>query len=515
VPIKLTDINIKEFERFKNDANVFINEHLLTSYIASKCFNEFYNLDENLDSFIEEVSSFYRETFLWHLSISGFDISEFENKEFKSTKEYFKLMVKLMDKVFIECKKFWVNLAVNPEEKSSYKGALCNYLDFLLPILTEIKKLSFMPNKAIYLLIDDAGYLNLTQTKILNTWVSYRTSSEVCLKISTQIDYKSFKTISDKTIDSPHDYSEVNIADIYTTSTNDYYKRVDEIVKKRLKKFLDKEISSENFFPVNKEQQLKIDKIKEDLKIKFANEEKKHAAGDASRRYATSEYYKQISGNSITYSYAGFENLVAISSGIIRHFLEPASNMYAIHSKGQNENIDFIPDSIQNLEINEYSKRFLEEEFSKIFEEHGNKNNGERFSKADKLYNLIQGLGQVFRKIYMSNRTERIVFSVALNNLPDTELSEILDLAIQYGYLHKGTIGNKQGTGRNKLYILSRTLAPFFRLDPTGFRGYRFMSSEQLKLSLINPKKFVDEVTKSIDNESDTPVPTLFDNLDT
>lgn len=515
IPIKLTDINLKEFEKFKNDANVFINEHLLTSYIASKCFNEFYNLNENLDNYIGEVSEFYKETFLWHLDISGFNISEFESKKFHSTKEYFHQMVKLMDRVFIECKKFWVNLAVNPEEKSSYKGALCNYLDFLLPVLKEMKKLSFMPSdKPIYLLIDDAGYLNLTQTKILNTWVSYRTTSEVCLKISTQIDYKSFKTVSDKTIDSPHDYSEVNIADIYTTSNNDYYKRVDEIVKKRLKKFLNKEISSEEFFPVDKMQQTKIDEIKEELKTKFAKEDKKYAAGDASRRYATSEYYKQISGNSSTYSYAGFENLVAISSGIIRHFLEPASNMYAIYSKGQNENINFIPDSVQNMEINEYSKRFLEEEFSKIFEEHGSKSNGERFSKADKLYNLIQGLGQVFRKIYMSNRTERIVFSVALNNLPDSELSEILDLAIQYGYLHKGTIGNKQGTGRNKLYILSRTLAPYFRLDPTGFRGYRFMSSEQLKISLINPKKFVDDVTKSIDNETDTPVPTLFDNLD-
>lgn len=515
VPIKLTDINIKEFEKFKNDANIFINEHLLTSYIASKCFNEFYNLNENLDEYLEEVRFFYIETFLWHLDISGFDVTSYANVNFKTTREYFNQMVKLMDRVFIECKKFWVNLAINPEEKSSYKGALCNYLDFLLPVITDLKKLSFMPtNRPIYLLIDDAGYLNTTQTKILNTWVSYRTTSEVCLKISTQMDYKSFKTVSDKTIDSPHDYSEVNIADIYTTSTTDYYKRVDEIVKKRIKKFLNKNVSSEEFFPVDKAQFEKINAIKEELKLQFEKQDKKYAAGDAARRYATSEFYKQISKNSYTYSYAGFENLVAISSGIIRHFLEPASNMYAVHSKGQTETLDFIPDSVQNIEINEYSKRFLEEEFSKIFEEHGSKINGEKLSKADKLYNLIQGLGQVFRKIYMSNRTERIVFSVALNNLPDKELSEILDLAIQYGYLHKGTIGNKQGTGRNKLYVLSRTLAPYFKLDPTGFRGYRFMNPEKLKISLTNPKKFVDEVTKSIDDETDLPVPTLFDNLE-
>lgn len=514
IPIKLTDINLKEFEKFKNDANIFINEHLLTSYIASKCFLEFYNLDEDLDSYKEEIASFYKNVFLWYLELSGFDIAKYEDLKFNSTKEYFNQMVKLMDKVFITCKKYWVNLAINPNEKGSYTGSLCNYLDFLLPVLREIKKIPFMPkDKPIYLLIDDAGYLNKTQTQILNTWVSYRTSSDLCLKISTQIDYKSYKTISDKTIDSPHDYSEVNIADIYITTNNNYFKRVDEIVKKRIKKFLNKSISSEDFFPPDKSQAVKIQLIKDDLKLKFGKEDKKYAGGDASRRYATSEYFKQISGNSSTYSYSGFDNLVAISSGIIRHFLEPASNMFASCYK-ELQPIDFIPDSTQNNEINEYSKRFLEEEFDKIIEEYGGKTNGERYSKADKLYNLIQGLGGVFKKIFMSDRSERIVFSVALNNLPDNELSEIIDLAVQYGYLHKSTIGNKQGTGRNKLYILSRTLAPYFKLDPTGFKGYRFMSSEQLKISLTNPKKFIDEVSKTIDNESDTPVPTLFDNID-
>ncbi|MHC0444099.1 ORC-CDC6 family AAA ATPase [Flavobacterium sp. 3-218] len=514
VPIKLTDINLKEFEKFKNDASIFINEHLLTSYIASKCFLEFSTLDENLDKYIDEISHFYKDTFLWYLELTGFDISKYENLDFKSAKEYFAQMVKLMDKVFITCKKYWVNLAINPNESGSYNGSLCNYLDFLLPILKEIKKMSFMPqNKPIYLLIDDAGYLNKTQAQVLNTWVSYRTSSDVCLKISTQIDYKSYKTTSDKTIDSPHDYSEVNIADIYLTTNNNYYKRVDEIVKKRISKFLKKNIASEDFFPADKEQLIKLQAIKEDLKEKFKNNDKKHTAGDAARRYATSEYFKQISGNSSTYSYSGFENLVAISSGIIRHFLEPASNMFANYHK-DSHSIDFIPDNIQNNEINEYSKRFFEEEFVKINEEHGSKRSGERFSKADKLYNLIQGLGGVFKKIFMSNRTERIVFSVALNNLPDAELSEIIDLAVHYGYLHRSTIGNKQGTGRNKLYILSRTLAPYFKLDPTGIKGYRFMSSEQLKISLTNPKKFIDDVSKSLDNELDNVAPTLFDNIE-
>ena len=114
----------------------------------------------------------------------------------------------------------------------------------------------------------------------------------------------------------------------------------------------------------------------------------------------------------------------------------------------------------------------------------------------------------------MSNKSERVVFSVALNNLPDKELNEILELAVQYGYLHKSTIGNKQGTGRNKLYILSITLAPYFKLDPTGFKGYRFMNSELLKVSLTNPVRFINETSKSFDSETEESTLTLFDNLE-
>ncbi|RWX02202.1 ORC-CDC6 family AAA ATPase [Flavobacterium cerinum] len=511
VPIKLTDINIKEFERFKNDANVFVNEHLLTSYVASKCFSELSELEDDLVSYKDEVKVLYNDSFLWYLDLAGFDIKPFKDLQLETTKSYFSQMMKIMDRAFIECKKYWVNLAINPNSDSFYNGALCNYLDFLYPLLKDIKKLSFMPqDKPIYLLIDDAGYLNLTQTQILNTWVSYRTSGELSLKISTQLDYKSFKTVANKTIDSPHDYSEVNIADIYTTPQNNYYKRVDEMVKKRIKKFLGKDILSESFFPVDKEQQEKIEALKSQIKLQFKDDDRTYAGGDASRRYATSEYFKSISGNSATYSYAGFDNLVSISSGIIRHFLEPASNMFS-YGYNEDHNSEFISDTIQNRVINEYSRRFLEEEFVKIHEEYGDISSGERFSKADKLYNLIQGLGGIFKKIFMSNKSERVVFSVALNNLPDKELNEILELAVQYGYLHKSTIGNKQGTGRNKLYILSRTLAPYFKLDPTGFKGYRFMNSEQLKISLTNPTRFINETSRNFDAEIAESTLTLFD----
>ena len=115
--------------------------------------------------------------------------------------------------------------------------------------------------------------------------------------------------------------------------------------------------------------------------------------------------------------------------------------------------------------------------------------------------------------ILVSNASERRVFSVALTDSPDEELYEILDMCEQYGYIHKRTIGNKDGTGKNRMYVLSRVLSPHFKLDPMSFAGYKFMDSATLKIALTSKKKFLQIISKGI--AKDTPnQPTLFDNPD-
>ncbi len=504
-PIKLTDINYPELDRLKDSSNTFFNEHLLTTYVASKCFKSILQYEDDFDKCLSEIKDFYRNTFLWYVDISGQDIENYK-VEFDNPVSYFERIIKILDEIFLKCKTYCKKVALSPSLPLEYNGPLCNYLDFLYPILLELKKLSFFPkDKPIFLLVDDAGYLNETQTKILNTWVSYRTSKDISIKISTQLDYKTLKTVTNKTIDSPHDYSQVNIATVYTTPNNNYYKRIERIVSKRIEKYLEKKIAPTDFFPFDAEQEKEIEEIKAKLKIEFSNPNKSYAGGDAARRYATSEYVKRLKGSRAGshYNYAGFDNLVDVSSGIIRHFLEPATRMFSNHisrNEIQVSEIDHIPVTVQDSIIKEYSSSFLENEFQKVIEEHGHKNENERLSKADKLYNLIIGLGQMFHRIFVSDRAERIVFSVALNDMPDNELKEIIDLAEHYGYLHKSSIGNKQGTGRCRLYILSRTLSPYFKLDPAGFKGYKFMNSSVLKISLTDPLRFEREANKTLSN---------------
>jgi hypothetical protein len=511
IPIKKTNINIVDFDRLENHANTVLNEHLLVTYVLSISFNFIAEtLKEELDKYEEQIQIFFESEFLSLIRISGY--KEVVNNEKIGGLANFKRMAKILDNMYRECSSYCKRIAIQ-NDFVSYDGALVDFIDFLLPLFLELKKLPFFPSgKAFYLLFDDAGYLNKEQTKILNTWVSYRTTKDICLKISTQHDYLTFLTSTGKRIDSPHDYSEINIATKYTSSGEDYYKRIKMIVEKRLDVYLGLKINAEDFFPEDKEQEKRIKEIYKEILEKKFDPNKKYQGTDAARRYCRSEFVKERkSGKSgMTYSYAGFGQLVAISSGVIRHFLAPAQEMYSLLlSREQSSNVKNIPNNIQNEVINSYSAKFLTDEFEKIFKD--SNEDSVQLKKADKLNNLVESLGELFHAIFVSDRTERVVFSVALTDRPDSELQEVIDLGIKYGYFHKSTIGNKTGTGRNTLYILSRVLSPYYKLNPLGFFGYQFMSSDTLKIALTRPKDFINLYLRKLEKpESETEL-TLFD----
>ena len=406
--------------------------------------------------------------------------------------ECFKEMQRICGEIYSAIKAYLKRISFS-SEIVPYDNALCGYLDFLLPLLREIKKLPFMPEGPIYLLIDDADDLSEIQTRILNSWVSTRTSSEVGLKISTRHQYKTYYTVTGTTIDTPHDYAEVNISTIYTSSIKGKYMgRVREIVKKRLTKFK-MECEPKDFFPEDEAQEIEIKKIAQELKAKWERGEGRgYRASDDMTRYARPDYLKSLAGQrkaSHTYSYAGFTQLVHISSGIVRYFLDAASQMYnETKSVYPGEEIKFIPPEIQSRVVRDDADRFLFEELDKIVRDKSADAPDEE--KIRKLSNLIQTLGSLFRAILLSDRAERRVFSIAFSDTPSDEIIEIIRLGIRYGYFHESTIGKKDSVtgGRTRLFILSRRLAPFFNLDPTSFAGYLFLTSRLIEEVMQKPE---------------------------
>jgi hypothetical protein len=144
--------------------------------------------------------------------------------------------------------------------------------------------------------------------------------------------------------------------------------------------------------------------------------------------------------------------------------------------------------------FNEFEKIFKDAK-EPISEEPGEDDVDEE--KKLQLHNLLKVLGGVFHQKLISNDAERRVFSVAFSDAPDPALMGIFDLGIRFGYFHRSTIGNKDGTGRTPLYVLTRRLAPYFNLDPTSFAGYLFVTSHKIWEAINAPDQFLRKVKES------------------
>ncbi len=531
IPIKLTSINNPEFELIKDFGDFIFNEHILTMYFSELIFNSLSTLNysnvENSSLLTNEIVQFYHKSFARRLKLCGWNSQDFENFNPKNPMEAFQLITQICSDVFTEATQYLkrnVSNRKNNEQNYApyYNGPLCDYLTFLFPVLKDLKKILFFPNKPFFLLVDDADNLSESQTIVLNTWVSYRTNADVSLKISTQLNYKTYNTISGTNIDSPHDYFDINILNVYTSSKTVYNTRIRQIIQKRFEYFFDTiDITPELFFPSDKEQDLAIEYQKKLIRDSFVKDGKGYRESDDVQRYAVSNYIKSLKGISKsghTYSYSGFNQLVSISSGIIRHFLTPAAKMFNAQYRNLKltspkityTDVKSIPPHIQNSEIRDYSIKQIFDEYDKLNHDlHQIRKDSLYVSKVERLRNLINALGGLFHAYLLSNRSERRVFSFAISGYPDPELIEIIDLGIRFGYFHKHTIGNKEGTGRTRLYILSRILSPCFLLDPNSFAGYKFFTSEKLIKATYRPDAFIHDMTTQ---KAEAESPTLFSN---
>jgi hypothetical protein len=504
VPIKSTDLHLTEMMRLENKhASFVINEHWIAINVAVRTFNLIAKLVDNKVGDLEkrEAEEFYNKFFIRLTHLAGWSSLIPEITKNDTCSSIFYKMGQVCEDAH-RAVLTYIRKLTFATEPVHYVGPVTGYLDFLLPLLKKLRYMTFLPKGQIFLLLDDADNLSETQTRILNTWVSYRTSTDVSIKASTQLGYKTWRTIAGQTIDTPHDFSEVNISAVYTTSYRKYYKRVDTIVQKRLENagIL---ATPETFFPVDEKQEKGIEEVKEEIKQNFENEGRGYRASDDVGRYARPIYMSRLKGTSKsgpTYKYAGFEQMVHISSGIIRHFLEAASLMYGeMLSLNPDKPVTEITPTIQDDIVRQLADQYLFSEFEKL-------GTGEEIPDASpsvlrKLRNLIEALGRVFELMLISNASQRRVFSIAFSDPTDDEINKVLKLGLRYGFFHESTIGTKDGTGRTKLYILSRRLAPHFGLDPTGFAGYKFITTKAIHEAMENPNSFVGRAKRQGDDK--------------
>lgn len=504
VPLKNTNFKVTELKRLEDrHASDLLNEHILVMHFCITIFDALSKLDlyANASGSSKGAHEIYRTNLVPILSKAISDKSKLELNENATLAEMFEHMSLIAKDSYAEAFDFAKRLAFR-QDLIPYDGPLCDYIDFLLPILSTMACLPGFPKGSVYLLVDDAHWLTVTQAQVLNSWVATRTSRKASLKISTQYNYKTYYTSTGATIDTPHDYSEIDITTIYTGSSKSKYReRIDSIVTKRLELYGIKGVAPTEFFPEDAEQEREIQKIAAAYIEKYEKGEGRgNKRNDDALRYARPDYIKKLGGtkkSSSTYSYAGFKQLVHLSSGIVRHFLHPAHLMYAkTLSHNPNADIKCIPPEIQNEVVRNEANNYLFADPERMRKE--GHHDATPKEDIERLTNLVHGLGGLFKQILLSERSERRVISIAFSDEPSESVSQILDLGVQFGYFHRATIGRKDAKsgGRTRLFIINRRLAPIWNLDPTGFAGYLFVTNSLIEEAMKNPTSLLRRLAK-------------------
>lgn len=503
IPIKKSVLATTEFGRLKNDVlEKYFAEHMLCLHFAINICKDLIELikDECLT-----IDNLEIEIFINRINLLGFETIDIDKSNF--VKELLELFENQWSKDNLIRRK--ISLIRNPEDIVEPE-IFTSYHDFLLPLIKFLKKMDLHNklNKNIYLLVDDADNLPIIFTETLNEWILYRDTDNFSFKISTQLKYKTYRTISNNRIEKPHDYSEIIFSYVVSSEKKkEYINLVKDIVEKRLK-MININTPVMDFLPEKNKQKADIENIKKLHKEAWERGEGRgNLITDDAYRYSRPDYIKQLGERKqkSNYSYSGFKQLVNISSGIIRHFLEPLSKMYEDQkNKNEGREVIFIDDNIQNTTIRNESDSFFTNQFDHLEREIDKKDYHEE--KIRKLKNLITTLGENFHNILLSELSERRVFSFSISDDKniDNELKSILKLGVEYGLLYESKIGKKSSSGRTELYILTRLLAPYFTLDPNGFSGYQSLTTEWLKEALLNPnlklKKLMQDENMSLRN---------------
>ena len=500
--------NVKEFDGLEDrHAPYLINEHFLALHVIMSALWQLSQLKYDTSIYVkEEYEYFFQNIYQRYLRLSR--CKDTITPNYSSANDFFLSLYQHIEEMQCNLIDYPSKFSLNTEaEDYSYNMPLLSFLKFILPVFKALTNLPGFPrNKNIFIFIDDADNLSKIQTEILNSWIAYRTQPTISLKVSTQLDlYKTYFTSTGVLIESPHDYQDVTISDLYTTFITDYSRIAKNILRRRLE-IANINIDINDFFPCYIPQEEGIKAEMEIIKAEYPTQGRGYRENDDVRRYAIPNYIKNL-GNTrksrSTYRYAGIDNIIHLSSGIIRYLLDAVVEMYDEQEKENKKNnihqINKIETDIQNDISRKQADKFLYSELIKTTKNPSDEDEAgvtptetEPRNDIEKLQNLICAMGRTFHDILVSNRSERKVFSIALSNNPDDELKRIFHLGVRLGFFHEARIGTKDGSGRTSLYILNRCFAPLFTLDPTSFQGYLFMTNEDLRRAIKTGKQLRD-----------------------
>jgi hypothetical protein len=345
----------------------------------------------------------------------------------------------------------------------------------------------------IFLLFDEANELAKSQQQAVNSLMASRSQRTVCVKVATQRHGYSPTRVVGGPVEQVHDYVSLDLDSLYTSNQAAYYSRLKQIAEDRLARAgLVPDVLV--YLPANPSDQALLAEARKIAGERYdALDEQSRPEDKANyiKKYAPAIVFQEVKSPKAGISYAGFDNLVHLSSGIVRAFIDCVSLMYArfveLHPAVQPHS---IPIAVQNDVIVEYSNSFIEIELVERIETLL-EGSPERVL-LKRLHLLLMSFGALFRARLMDveSREPRII-SISLKDTPPKDLADVLRFGEQMAYLHRRWYRSKRGNRNLPCYILNRRLCPFFNLDLSGFQGRLEIDSEELALAVTDSSQFV------------------------
>lgn len=503
VPLKKAEFAPPEFRKLKGYAAVAIGEHLLSQQVMFRILQFIHSIEHDLST--ESLDTLHT-AFARYTELSG---GNYTGRAIGESATLSPAMAHVEQEI-IKVRQHYTRATLRPDTPE-YEGSLTGFLDYVVPVCRVLARLPELNKPNVFVMMDDADNLPLSLQRVLNTWVSTRSTDAVCLKISTQLGYGTHRTLDGRVIEAPHDFSEVNISTLYTNDTARYFKKIESIAKRRLELAgIDKTV--EEFFPKDAKQEIRLNIIKNRIREDFAKGDTEAYGGatkasDAVTRFAVPILMSRLAGksrSSHTFSYSGFDSLVNLSSGVIRWFLDPASRMFdeMLASDSAHEVVE-IATSIQDKVIKDWSEEFIsklaptanlqDDPFSDEDDDASLHASGHEGRQYEDLRNLLDALGDWFRHRLLDRKHgERRVFSFVLAGEPSERLRMVLGLAVRLGYLQLTSSAPKERIGqRRPRYILARRLGPHYKLDISGYAAHPSVTAADLEIAMSSPKRFL------------------------
>jgi len=488
-PCKEGQINKTDLRLLNEDATSIITEHILISYVVDQLIaciptqfpEPFFDAETSL-CLAEGIMKFFDRASVVSSVEDVNQTTDFRKEPLVWLREFFAADSRKLAKFLRDSSLSGSHV--------KYEGATTGYHDFLLPCLKNFQKISKL-NLPIYVMLDDADRLSKIQQRIINTWIANRDQATVCFKISAQQNgYSTFLTRSGGLIEQPHDYSEIDVDELYTSSKSDYEEKIRLIAQRRLELSTLKTKNILEVLPENPVEHKLYERIRDETASEWDQKNRPGRKEDYITRYGKARLFQYLKAHKTRKSYAGFHNLVHLSSGVVRDFLEPCYIMFDKYRTTVKDpsSILSIPPGFQDDIIFKYSEEFLLDRPDRIKKDLP----VERWSLVDKLATLIESLGKLFyERLHDPEAREARLFSFTVRGNTPAEIQEVLNLGLEYRYFQRRTYSSKEGGGREKWYVLHRRLCPVFKLDPTGFEGRISLTSDLLKIACENPAQFV------------------------